>query len=71
MIIIVFKYFSDAIYCIFVHKFITAPSYKLRTGMIGLNNMLGGGFEKELEEINGLAEKTSKERLLKIIYKPL
>lgn len=29
-----------------VHKFITAPSYKLRTGMVGLNNMLGGGFEK-------------------------
>ena len=29
-----------------IHKLITAPSYKLKTGMIGLNNMLGGGFEK-------------------------
>ena len=29
-----------------VHRYITSPSYKLKTGMIGLNRMLGGGFEK-------------------------
>lgn len=29
-----------------IHKYITAPSYKLVTGMQGLNAMLGGGFEK-------------------------
>lgn len=29
-----------------IHKYITAPSYRLVTGMQGLNGMLGGGFEK-------------------------
>ena len=29
-----------------IHRYITAPSYRLVTGMQGLNGMLGGGFEK-------------------------
>lgn len=30
-----------------IHKYVTSPSYKLVTGMQGLNDMLGGGFQKE------------------------
>lgn len=30
-----------------IHKYVTSPSYKLVTGMQGLNSMLGGGFQKE------------------------
>ena len=34
-----------------VYNYITAPSYRLITGMSGLNDMLGGGFEKAREYI--------------------
>lgn len=29
-----------------IHRYVTAPSFKLISGMQGLNGMLGGGFEK-------------------------
>lgn len=30
-----------------IHRYVTSPSFKLVTGMQGLNGMLGGGFQKE------------------------